>query len=381
MIVEYKEEALKELIHETETVSKELYSLKESSSVTYSDCVEKFERLFAQLEEQKQECYEKLEDAESREREAQEEYESARKALESQGEQADSYVVSRFQSASGRLSIARQEVYLAEENYRAVERKINALMQYKDVFDASAGTLKHIIESQYLLLSGLIKKGNDGLNQYILLMKKARHSLQETSIQSGSGGSIGGAGFKASSLEWSGEVNNSLRVPHRNEDLSRTLNEYGVNGIEYVDGTPDFSPVSKFVVEFSENELFSALGNIPIGKLMSEDGFVNRKKFNTLVRAEWQKIALNTILNRLQIDADFRAEFCEKVGIDPSMISTSTDLANAIKTKGLTLHESTDCKNILFVPTKIHGAFTHSGGVSAMLERLISGNYKALHWL
>ena len=46
-------------------------------------------------------------------------------------------------------------------------------------------------------------------------------------------------------LKWSGEMGNSLRVPKdKSGELSQSLRDFGVEGIQYVNGDVDFSPVT-----------------------------------------------------------------------------------------------------------------------------------------
>ena len=64
----------------------------------------------------------------------------------------------------------------------------------------------------------------------------------------------------------------------------------------------------------------------------------------------------------------------DTTGVNITVIKNKTNLGSELKRCGLTLHETTDCKRIQFVPTIIHKAFKHAVGTAEMLERLINGD-------
>ena len=57
---------------------------------------------------------------------------------------------------------------------------------------------------------------------------------------------------------WTGERGNSRFIPNENsehgKEVSDTLEKYGLEGIEYKDGVPDFSECSEETVEISMTE-------------------------------------------------------------------------------------------------------------------------------
>ena len=181
----------------------------------------------------------------------------------------------------------------------------------------------------------------------------------------------------SSILEWSGEKGNSLRVPQdKSCELSQKLRDFGVEGIPYVDGDIDFSQVAKYEVEFMDAEkLYVDLGGmIKFGDLMTEDGMKSRTEFNGIIRTKWQSIAKRQIVDKIIADEEFAKDFSAKTGINTDVIKKVSHLDSELKLNGLTLHETTDCKKIQFVPTQIHDAFKHAGGTAEMLERLINGD-------
>lgn len=178
-------------------------------------------------------------------------------------------------------------------------------------------------------------------------------------------------------LEWDGEAGNSKRKPKEaDSELAEELSEYGVDGIEYIDGNVDFSPVSKYDVDFENvDELYKAIGeNITIDDLMTEDTVKSRSDLNDLVRSKWQDMAKQQIVDKIGNDPEFAADFQDKTGIDVGNVRSVNGLSNELKRNGLTMHETPDCKKIQFVPTDIHNAFKHSGGTAEMLERLLDGD-------
>lgn len=181
----------------------------------------------------------------------------------------------------------------------------------------------------------------------------------------------------SSILEWSGEKGNSLRVPKdKSGELSQRLRDFGVEGIPYVDGNIDFSQVTKYEVEFADAEkLYLDLGRtIKFSDLMTEDAMKSRTEFNQIIRTKWQSIAKQQIVDKIITDEEFAKNFSAKTGVNTDVIKTVSDLKSELRLNGLTLHETTDCKKIQFVPTQIHDAFKHVGGTAEMLERLINGD-------
>lgn len=178
-------------------------------------------------------------------------------------------------------------------------------------------------------------------------------------------------------LEWNGEKGNSLRTPKdKSGKLYQQLSSFGVLGIPYSNGDVDFSQVSKYEVEFSDAEkLYRDLGTtITFGDLMTYDAMKSRRDLNGIIRNKWQEMAKQQIVDRIITDAQFARDFSAKTGVNTNVIKNKTNLGSELKRCGLTLHETTDCKRIQFVPTIIHKAFKHAGGTAEMLERLINGD-------
>ncbi len=125
---------------------------------------------------------------------------------------------------------------------------------------------------------------------------------------------------------WESERGNSEWKPNK-EDIPKQhnpegktwgeiLDKHGVEGIEFKDGNPDFSPVAKAEVEI--------------------DNFtVDRTK------------------NFLQADE----KLAEKWGCSPQ------DVKNWRKENNYTWHECSDCKTLQLVPREIHANIKHDGGI------------------
>lgn len=78
---------------------------------------------------------------------------------------------------------------------------------------------------------------------------------------------------------WTGERGNSRFIPNENsehgKEVSDTLKKYGLEGIEYKDGVPDFSECSEETVEISMTE--------------------NRSKNFSKANAEYEKNGMNVL--------------------------------------------------------------------------------------
>lgn len=131
---------------------------------------------------------------------------------------------------------------------------------------------------------------------------------------------------------WDGLRGNSKWYPDRDEipknpktnpdglTWGQILDKYGIDGIEFKDGEPDFSVVSKGTVEidnFSENR-YGKCGNFD---------------------QAWEKLA-------------------EQRGC------TKEEVKAWMKENKYTWHERSDCKTMDKVPTEVHGNIRHEGGIS-----------------
>ena len=129
---------------------------------------------------------------------------------------------------------------------------------------------------------------------------------------------------------WDGEAGNSTWHPDLNEvpadkhgtnpegkSWEEILNKYGIDGIPFKEGEPDFSEISKGTVEIDD---------------FSED------RDSNFAQAD-EKLA-------------------EKKG------GTPEEVREWRKENGYTWHECKDCKTMQEVPTEVHGNVPHSGGIS-----------------
>ncbi len=185
------------------------------------------------------------------------------------------------------------------------------------------------------------------------------------------------ANRNSAELDWNGSAGNSLRIPRESSgELARELQKYGVSGIGYRHGDVDFSPVSQFTINCGDPSLtYSKLGHdIKLGDLYKNGEPRTRDEFNNIIRRRWQKYVAEDIVDRLQRDSSFAADFQESTGIDVSKVRSVSALSAQLRAHGLTMHETPDCKSIQLVPTAIHKAFKHSGGTAEMLEKLIDAD-------
>ena len=131
---------------------------------------------------------------------------------------------------------------------------------------------------------------------------------------------------------WDGLRGNSKWYPDRDEipknpktnpdglTWGQILDKYGIDGIEFKDGEPDFSVVSKGTVEidnFSENR-YGKGGNFD--------------------------------------------QACEKLAEQRGC--TKEEVKAWMKENKYTWHERSDCKTMDKVPTEVHGNIRHEGGIS-----------------
>lgn len=136
--------------------------------------------------------------------------------------------------------------------------------------------------------------------------------------------------------EWSGEPGDSIWRPDPEyhpkksnpEGLSwqEILDKYGIDGIKFVDGEPDFSEISQGTVEI--------------------DDFTDSRAKN-FAQAD-EKLA----------------EQWNKEGRGGRTDWTADDVADYREQNNLTWHERSDMKTMDLVPNEVHNNIPHSGGIS-----------------
>ena len=127
--------------------------------------------------------------------------------------------------------------------------------------------------------------------------------------------------------------------PPPDPDLKKILDEAGIEGINYRNGVPDFSRVSKAELEIE----YMVGGKDKMGTKAREVNFVQADR----------KLAEQ--LNSSQ-------ELAKKLGIESGEI-TEKDIRKFRKKNKFTWHELNDCKTMQLVPSKINNSFGHVGGV------------------
>lgn len=143
---------------------------------------------------------------------------------------------------------------------------------------------------------------------------------------------VKGCPIEGNGGHWEGERGNSKWFPNRDEipknpltnpdglTWGQILDKYGIDGIEFKNGEPDFSPVAKGTVEI--------------------DHFTD---------------------NRYGKGGNFD-QVCEKLAEQRGC--TKEEVKAWMKENKYTWHERSDCKTMDKVPTEIHGNIRHSGGIS-----------------
>ncbi|WP_301098932.1 HNH endonuclease [Otariodibacter sp.] len=150
---------------------------------------------------------------------------------------------------------------------------------------------------------------------------------------------------------WTGEKGDSVWIPDRdyrpeykskysrenpdNLTWGEILDKYGIEGIEFKDGYPDFGPISKIDVEIDG---------------FSSDRLKNFAKADEKTAEQWTK-----------------------EGKD-GKVWTAEDVKNWRKENNYTWHECEDCKTMQLVPTEVHNNIPHSGGISEIKKQENSTN-------
>ena len=148
---------------------------------------------------------------------------------------------------------------------------------------------------------------------------------------------------KNENVRFEGERGNSKCVPKDpNSKTAKILKENGVDGVEYKNGVPDFSPTSR--------------GEVQIDHMNGGTGRMGAK-------ARQSNFAQADTVMANELNAD--PATAKQIGITPKngSIYTKADVSRYRQSNGLTWHELNDGKHMQLVPTEINAEFTHVGGV------------------
>ena len=129
---------------------------------------------------------------------------------------------------------------------------------------------------------------------------------------------------------WEGERGESKFIPS-DPEIKKIIEKYGLDGIIYKDGIPDFSKVSESTVEIDK---------------MSENRAENFKKCDEKCAEQWNKEA-----------REGKTDW------------TARDVAKWRRDNGYSWHDRNDMKTCDLIPTKINDYFGHLGGVSECKKR------------
>lgn len=129
-------------------------------------------------------------------------------------------------------------------------------------------------------------------------------------------------------VKWEGEIGESKAVP-LDESVKETLSQYGVDGIEYKNGLPEFSPVSEQTVSIDN---------------MTTDMNQNFKQADAKCAEQWNQEARKDETGKEKTDWTAREVKQHRIN------------------NKLTWHECSDRKTCQLVSQDIHKEFGHTGG-------------------
>lgn len=227
--------------------------------------------------------------------------------------------------------IAQREYQKARENRINMQRRVDIVKKAKQQID-------RLYEQTKMQLNGLnihLKELTQILHIRLTkgdLSQKDYLSQNSTNAQN----DIKYKNIPQSGGIWSGEPGNSKWIPNRDEapkqpygnekTWGEILDENDIDGIEFKDGEPDFTSVSK-------------------GSVKIEDFTTNRDD------------------NFYQADQNLAQQW-NKEKKDSKSDWTIPDIRQYRKEEKLTWHERSDMQNMDLVPQEVHGNIPHTGGIS-----------------
>lgn len=161
--------------------------------------------------------------------------------------------------------------------------------------------------------------------------------------------------------EFLGDPGNSAFHPD-NESALQKMAEYGRDTVEYKDGYPDFSPFTKHDSPWGDLDSQVEIGHMTDNRKNPTWEF-SRRPAGTSHDPNYD------LGNFAQADNSLLERIRET---DPD--ATVDDVVAFRERNNLTWHECADGKTMQLVPTEIHDACRHSGGVSEMKYRMAWGD-------
>ena len=150
---------------------------------------------------------------------------------------------------------------------------------------------------------------------------------------------------------FTGERGDSAFIPN-NQEVREMMQSFGVDSVNYVKGYPDFSPFTLI----QDERLGRINGRVEIGHMTT-----NRKNPQYAYGRRTDSHAANEDLgNFSQADNELAKFLNARDGTE----LTGKDIQEMRERNKLTWHEVEDGKTMCLVPTQIHDACPHSGGVS-----------------
>jgi len=233
--------------------------------------------------------------------------------------------------ASHEEMIAQREYQKARENRINMQRRVDIVKKAKHHIDTLYKQTKMQLNSLNIHLKELtqilhIRLTKGDLSQKDYLSQNTTNTQNDIKYKN----------IPQSGGVWSGEPGNSKWIPNRDETPKQPygnektwgeiLDKNDIDGIDFKDGEPDFTPVS--------------------------DGSVEIKDFTT-----------DRDDNFYQADQNLAQQWNKenKNGKNDWSIS---DIRKYRKDEKLTWHERSDMQNMDLVPQEVHGNIPHTGGIS-----------------
>jgi len=227
--------------------------------------------------------------------------------------------------------IAQQEYQKARENRINMQRRVDILKKAKHQIDTLYEQTKMQLNGLNMHLKELtqilhIRLTKGDLSQKDYLSQNTINSQNDIKYKN----------IPQSGGVWSGEPGSSKWIPNRDETPKQPysnektwgeiLDENGIDGIEFKNGEPDFTSISKDSVEIED---------------FTTDRDDNFYQADQNLAQQWNHENKN--------------------GKNDWLIS---DIRKYRKEEKLTWHERSDMQNMDLVPQEVHGNIPHTGGIS-----------------
>jgi len=183
MEVTYDKAAIQEYMDAIGNVGLSFRRTKDESMANYNSCMQRYSRIYSEIEQASRAAYNKVEAAESMRRSADAEYETAMRIMENSDDENERKTAQERAQRARRLQVeADSELEYASSVLTVYQAKMNELNSLWDQYTPQLEAVKGRVEDSLSSFIALAERGNRDLATFIGVMDKAQAALHGGTI-------------------------------------------------------------------------------------------------------------------------------------------------------------------------------------------------------